>query len=169
MSTPLRSMLAALAIGAGVLAALAGSPAPPPSPDEIGAVELAGWLRDRRPGLLVLDVRSAQAMQRDRLPGARQAAEVAGGAVDTLVLYGDRQLEHVPAVRVSARRVLRLHGGIEAWNEEVLFPAIRSDAPEREQQAFAGRAQLSRYFGGAPRVLDPGMQAARGTRSRRGC
>ena len=159
-------MLASLAICAAALAALARSPEPPPACDEISAVTLAEWIRARRPGVLVLDTRSAQAMERDGIPGARSAADFDGDAVDTVVLYGDRRVDEAPPLRGSPRRVLRLHGGIEAWNRDVLFPVIRGDAPEREKSEFASRAQLSRYFGGSPRVLEPG---ARRTRSRRGC
>jgi hypothetical protein len=70
--------------------------------------------------------------------------------------------------RVGDARLLRLHGGFEAWRDEVLFPHLRADASERERQRFAPRAQLSRYFGGTPRVLEPGTDPAQ-PRSRRGC
>lgn len=168
MNAAIRPALAALALCAAVLAAFARSPEPPLSGDEISAVELAAWIRARRPGLLVLDTRSGDAMERDGLPGARSAADFEGDAIDTIVLYGDRRLDEAPPLRGNTQRVLRLHGGIEAWNEEVLFPAIRADASERQKREFASRAQLSRYFGGSPRVLDPGTDSPR-SRSRRGC
>lgn len=168
MKPAIHRVLAALAICAAALAALARSPEPPPAPDEISAVELAGWIGARRPGLVVLDTRTPDAMERDGLPGARPVAGFDGADVDTVVLYGDRRVDQAPPLRGNPQRVLRLRGGIAAWNEDVLFPVIRSDASEQLQREFAHRAQLSRYFGGSPRVLDPGAQARR-TRSRRGC
>jgi len=167
-----RAVLVLLALVMGTLAAIAGSVVPPLAADEVSAVDLAQWIRDQRPGLLVVDVRSAEAFDRDRLPGARLIADTDADALrsaDTVVVYADagvdaaalRELSNVP-------RVLRLHGGIAAWNEEVLFPVLRADASARQQHDFEARAVLSRYFGGSPRLLDPGASPARG-RSRRGC
>ena len=171
MSRVARIAAACALLAAGALAAVAGAPQPGPASDEVTAVELAQWIRDRRPGLVVVDVRDAEAIAQGSVSGARPLADV--GAIDagaTVVIYGDRDIDAQPlaTLPLAARRVLRLHGGYRAWNAEVLFPTVRSDASEAQQQAFAARAQLSRYFGGTPRQRDPGMRAAQ-TRSRRGC
>jgi len=167
-----RVMLALLALVTGALAAIAGTAAPPPAADEVTAAELAQWIRDRQPGLLIVDVRSAEAFDRDRLPGARLLADIDANALrsaDTVVVYADARADAAVLRGMSnLPRVLRLHGGIAAWNEEVLFPVLRADASARQQRDFATRALLSRYFGGSPQLLDPGASPARG-RSRRGC
>jgi hypothetical protein len=155
---------------------MSGSVAPPPAADEISALDLAQWLRARRPGLLLVDVRTAEAFDADRLPGARLLAEVDAAALraaDTVVVYADARadaegLRGPSNVLATVPHVLRLYGGIAAWNDEVLFPVLRADASARQQRDFATRALLSRYFGGSPRLLDPGAAPARG-RSRRGC
>jgi rhodanese-related sulfurtransferase len=167
-----RAMLALLALVTGTLAAIAGNVAPPPAADEVSAVDLAQWIRDRRPGLLVVDARTAEAFDNDRLPGAHLIADIGADALrsaDTIVFYSDARAD-AGALRglSSVPRALRLHGGIAAWNEEVLFPVLRADASERQQRDFVARAVLSRYFGGSPRLLDPGASPTRG-RSRRGC
>jgi hypothetical protein len=175
MKSTVHATFALLAVAAGMLTAVARNPDPPPAADETSAGELAQWIHDRKPGLLVVDARPAQAGERDRLPGARTLSEVDPGmldAADTLVVYADSRVDG-PAVdalraRSGARRILRLHGGVAAWNEDVLFPVLRADASPRQQREFAPRALLSRYFGGSPRLLDPGASAPRG-RSRRGC
>jgi rhodanese-related sulfurtransferase len=160
---------------AGALAAIAGSPTPPLAADAVSAPQLAEWIRAGRAGLQVLDTRDGDAIAHDRLPGARRAADTEPDAVrgiDTIVVYADSHVDEavveVLRRRWSPRRVLRLHGGIDAWNQEVLFPTLRADASARQQQEFESRAQLSRYFGGAPRVLEPGASSDR-SRSRRGC
>ncbi|MGQ0800235.1 MAG: hypothetical protein ACT4NL_09010 [Pseudomarimonas sp.] len=168
MKPAFHGVLATLALCAAALAARVGSPTSPLAPDEISAVELAEWIRARRTDLVVLDTRTAQALEADGLPGARLAADFEAGTANTLVLYGDQPLTAAPLLRGTPRRLLKLHGGIAAWNRDVLFPVIRSDASQRQQTQFASRAQLSRYFGGSPRVLDPGTQSHR-NRSRRGC
>jgi rhodanese-related sulfurtransferase len=164
--------LALLALATGTLAAIAGSVVPPPAADEVSAADLALWIRDRRPGLLVVDERAAEAFDLDRLPGARLIADIdidTLRSADTVVVYADARADAVALHGLStAPRVLRLQGGIAAWNEEVLFPVLRADASARQQRDFATRAALSRYFGGSPRLLDPGASPARG-RSRHGC
>ena len=157
--------LAIVALAAGALAAVARTPEPAPAPDEISAAELATWIRDRQPGLLLVDLRPDAT---DRLPGAGPLTEADRGAVDTLVAYADRNVDPDAVEALHARRVLRLRGGVAAWNAEVLFPTLRADASGRQRLEFESRARLSRYFGGSPRVLDPGASPDRG-RSRRGC
>ena len=175
MNTIARTLFVLLALIAGSLAAIARSPEPSPAADEITAVALAEWIRDRQPGLAVLDTRVAGAMTRDRVPGARSAIGFDFGALsagDTVVVYAEKDVDEETAERLRqqlrSRTLLRLHGGVEAWNDEVLFPVVRADASRGQQRAFATRAQLSRYFGGTPRVLEPGAAPNR-SRSRRGC
>ena len=170
-----RTTLALAALALGTLAAIAASPLPPLANDEIAAADLAVWLRDRRVGLLVVDARSADAMAQDRLPGARLLVDVDAAmldAADAVVVYADRDVDvrRVETLRRApgTRRYLRLHGGIAAWNEDVRYPVVRSDASAAQQQRFEARAQLSRYFGGTPRRLDPGAANGR-PRSRQGC
>ena len=171
----LRRALAALALCVGGLAAFVGTPRPPLGAEEVSAEELGQWIHDRRPGLVVLDARDAAAMQKDGLPGAQPMNEIDGRAIapdDTVVVYSDRYLpaQTIESLRqrLKVRRVLPLRGGIVAWNADVLFPTLRSDASARQQRAFALRAQLSRYFGGTPRVLDRDETRQR-TQGRRGC
>ena len=175
MSVVARATLAVFALVAGALAAIVGSPQPVLAGDEVTAVNLAEWIREQRAGLLVLDVRPGHTIERDRIPGARPLVGVDIDALrraEIVVLYAAESVDAdvIEALRrhASAQRYLRLHGGIAAWNEQVLFPVVRSDASTRQQQRFVERAQLSRYFGGTPRRLDPGQPTGR-ARSRRGC
>ena len=163
------------ALALGLFAALAGEPRPAPGADEITAIALAGWLRQQRPGLLVLDLRPADTMQGGRLPGARavdQADPQALDAAQIIVLVAEGDIDESDAralhQRWPAATLRRLHGGMRAWNAEVMTPVIRADAPALQQADFAERAALSRYFGGTPQVLDAASLAAR-PRSRQGC
>ena len=175
MNTLARTTLMLLALSSGALAAIVGDPRPSRAADEVAPVELAEWIRDRRPGLLVLDARTAPSIERDRLPGARPLAGVDAAVMSAsaiVVVYADKRVDDATLEalrrRASPHRVLRLHGGVAAWNTDVLFPTIRADASAAQQREFVPRARLSRYFGGAPRVLEPGTSANR-ARSRLGC
>ena len=173
MKATIRRSLALVALAAGAFAALAGDPRPPLRDDEIAAIDLAKRLRDRHEGVRLVDTRAADAIAQDRLPGARALidADLAGFSGDTVVIYADGNVD--PGVvdalpRSSGARYLRLRGGLRAWHDEVLFPVLRADATAAQAQRFEARAQLSRYFGGTPRRLDPGAESGR-PRSRQGC
>lgn len=175
MNAVARRVFALLAFCAGALAAVAGGPQPAPADDELTATQLADGLRTRRGDLVLFDLRTDAAGAPDRLPGARAPDDTALAALkpsDTVVVYAQADVDPARAQalreRVRAPRVLRLQGGIAAWNAQVLYPQIRSDAPARLQREFPARAERSRYFGGTPRRIAPGELAAL-QRGRRGC
>jgi 3-mercaptopyruvate sulfurtransferase SseA len=169
--------LAALALGAALLAALAGSPAPAPrqpalaevaarierEADHVTALELAAWIRARRAGLRVVDLRPPGEFASGRVPTAENrtlgdliAAGVATG--ETLVLYsagGTHAAQAWTLLAVGgAPNVFTLQGGFDAWVREVLNPRRARTATPEEIAEFARVAELSRYFGGQPRIDD---------------
>src|SRR5262249_37978338 len=142
-----RALLAALALVAAAFAAIAGDVAPPAAADEVSAVDLAQWIRDRRPGLLVVDARTTEAFDPVRLPGGRLLEDVDADALASataVVVYTEAGAD--AGTLRGLPRVLRLRGGITAWNDQVIFPVLRTDANVRQQRDFEARAKLSRYF-----------------------
>jgi rhodanese-related sulfurtransferase len=170
-----RPLMAGLVLSAGLLAGLVGSAEPPLSKDEISALDLARRIADHQPGLQLLDLRSQAEFDADHAPGAMLIAQWAASSPsggETLVVYAERSID-ADAVReqlpVSNQRpVLRLRGGFQAWSDQVLFPTLRADATAAQRRAFDEQARLSRYFGGSPRVLGPGLSVDK-ARGRRGC
>ena len=166
--------LAAAALALGLLAPLAGSPykanhaaidvpalarAVAREEDHITALELAQWIKDRHPGLHVLDVRSAEEYERYHLPTAQRLAldslaTTPFRADDTLVLYSEGGAHAAQAwVLLRAlgyRNVYFLRGGLYEWLEQVMNPTL-ADTTAAARDAFARAAMLSRYFGGVPR------------------
>ena len=187
MTRAWRRWLAGAAALAGALAPLAGSPqgragsvaAPGAAPgsidvaelvrlvadqeDHVPAIELARWIRARRPGLRVIDVRSAMEFQIFHLPGAEHIAlealaDTRFGRDETVVLYSEAGIHGAQAWvflrALGHRRVFFLRGGLREWLDDVMSPVIAADAPRAAQAAFAEVAELSRWFGGTPRWLD---------------
>jgi rhodanese-related sulfurtransferase len=124
--------------------------------DHVSAVELAQRIRDREPGLRVIDVRSDSEFDAYHIPSAehlplRALATLKPRDGETLVLYSEggahaaqgwvflRSLGH--------RRVYFLAGGLLDWLEEVMNPALAA-----HDMASERIAALSRYFGGRPRI-----------------
>ena len=166
--------LAITALALGCLAPLAGSPYKPShatidvpalartvarEEDHVTALELAEWIKDRHPGLHVLDVRSPEEYDRYHLPTAERLsldslATTLFHADDTLVLYSDGGAHAAQAWvflrALGYRQVYFLRGGLYEWLDDVMNPAL-ADTTAMARDAFKHAAALSRYFGGVPR------------------
>ena len=166
--------LAGMALALGLLAPLAGSPYKAShatidvpalartvarEEDHVTALELAQWIKDRRSGLRVLDVRSREEYDRYHLPTAERLAldslaTIPFRADDTLVLYSEGGAHAAQAWvflrALGYRNVYFLRGGLYEWLEQVMNPTL-ADTTAAGRDAFARAASLSRYFGGVPR------------------
>ncbi len=180
----IRRGLAIVAAIAGLLAAVSGSPFRSERPasidvaqladviareeDHVTALELAAWIRDRKAGLRIVDLRTAENFATFRLPRSERIALDALPSArftrsETVVLISDGGAHAAQAwVLLRAlghQNVYFLRGGVGEWLDEVMNPASPSE--------------LTRYFGGMPRGnegLDDGSTAATvSTMRRRGC
>jgi rhodanese-related sulfurtransferase len=164
-----KRLLAGAALVLAVLAALAGTSRPGDAAldvtklateieredDHVTALELAQWIRDRKPGLRVLDVRSDSEFAAYHIPSAERMpltalASLAPASDETLVLYsegGAHAAQGWVLLRANGHRnVYFLRGGLLDWMEDVMSPMLPADTTR-------GRvAALSRYFGGVPRA-----------------
>jgi rhodanese-related sulfurtransferase len=164
-----RTILFSLGGVLAVLAAVAGSSRPPRASlnaaalageieresDHVTALELAQWIRDRKPGLRVLDVRSDSEYAAYHIPSAERVPLSALAALhptegQTLVLYSEGGA-HAAQGWVLLRAagvdsVYFLRGGLLDWMDDVMNPIVGTDS------ASARTASLSRYFGGTPRA-----------------
>jgi rhodanese-related sulfurtransferase len=200
--TPLR-LLSGLALLLGGLAAFAGSPyrssrgvvdvdevvaAIAAGRDQVSALELAEWIKDRRLGLRLLDVRDQQAFDDYAIPTAEhlpldRLSRGRFGRGDVVVLYSDDESRAAQAwvlLRATGvREAYVLRGGLSAWVEAVMEPVLAENATPAAKEAWVRVAELSRYFGGRPRIGpaapsgDRGGAPPAGTRAsgfrRRGC
>ncbi len=149
--------------------------------DHVTALELAAWIRERKPGLRVIDVRSAAEFAAYAIPTAenRPLAALMQATFqphETVVLYSEGGAHAGQAwVLLRARGVFNaffIAGGLADWRDEVMAPMLSPNATPQDKQAFDQAADLSRYFGGQPSVGDhpcaaPAVTAPNGRR--RGC
>lgn len=184
------------ALGLGLAAAAAGTPyrhragridlaravqAIDIGDDHVTALELAAWIRDRKPGLRVIDVRPADAFAADAIPTAEHMPletliRTAFKPDEVVVLYSEEGAHGGQAwVLLRALGVFNaffIAGGLADWRDEVLSPVLSPGATPEQKAAFDRTADLSRYFGGQPSVGDPACPAplpAAGPSRRRGC
>ncbi|MDB5673166.1 MAG: rhodanese-like protein [Sphingomonas bacterium] len=125
--------------------------------DHVRARQLAIWIRDRRRGLRVIDVRPAVAFADDAIPTAENVpverlVHVIAAPDDHLVLYSEEGA-HAGQAWVMLRALgvdnaVFIPGGLADWRDEVMFPLLPDDMPAA---ARAEAAALARYFGGSPR------------------
>jgi rhodanese-related sulfurtransferase/uncharacterized membrane protein YedE/YeeE len=168
--------LGSVALVLGALAAFAGSPYRETldvkqlagevtrEEDHVTAIELATWIKDRKPGLRVLDLRPEAEFDEYHIPRAENVAfdallQTRYASTDTLVLISDGGA-HAAQGWVFLRalghqHVYFLRGGLGEWLDEVMNPAKPT--------------ALTRYFGGVPRSgKDTQSNTVRNMR-RRGC
>src|SRR5205807_2671959 len=131
--------------------------------ETVSPVELAEWIRDRKPHLRVVDTRTEAEFDAYHLPRAeRLTSSTTFAPDDTIVL--------VAGGSVRSRNVYVLRGGIQAWIDEVMNPTITAEAAPSARAAYQRASVVSRYFGGVPRVVDKlPARANAATVRRRGC
>jgi rhodanese-related sulfurtransferase len=149
--------------------------------DHVSALELAGWIRAQKPGLRVIDVRPPEAFAVFAIPTAEnipldRLMQTDFAPHETVVLCSEGGAHAGQAwVLLQALGVGNawfIAGGLADWHEQVLTPVLAADAGETEKQAFQATADLSRYFGGQPRIGEPGCAVSAveaSSRRRRGC
>ena len=162
-------ILAILALVLAGVAAVAGDTPAPGGPGEITALDLARAIRETPDGILILDVRDAAAFEEFSVPRARlveggaaaesvlEAARAAGAAPDDLIVIAggqgaDARPGWLALRREGHRRVHWVRDVLGSWLDEIVSPVLPPDASDREREAWDEQADLSRYFGGFPRI-----------------
>ena len=131
-----RRILAALALILGLAAALAGTPRTidvdalakevAAEEDHVTALELAQWIKDRKPGLRVINVGTAAHLPLEEGIPLASIAKTQFAKDETIVLVSDGGAHAAQAWvflrALGHRNVFFLRGGVAEWNAEVLNP-----------------------------------------------
>ncbi len=161
-------IMAGSALVLALFAAVAGTPYAAgadgdSSVSSVHVVDVAEWIRDRRTGLQIVDLRPSEAFDRFNIPTAINV-QLGGLGVSGLdstglvVVYDDgsglaeRGKTILKALGFDSVSVLR--DGVGRWVADILNPAVARDATDMERAEFDRVVDLSRYFGGMPRVVD---------------
>jgi rhodanese-related sulfurtransferase len=168
------SALGIAALGLGILAAFARTPdfnantrvdvralarTVESEEDHVTALELAQWIKDRHPGLRVVDVRSPAEFNAYHVPTAEQIdvgdlVDTPFRIDDTIVLYSEGGA-HAAQGWVFLRalgypHVYFLRGGLYEWLDDVINPTISANPTDSARARWATVMSVSRYFGGVP-------------------
>ena len=128
--------------------------------------ELATWILEGRADYRLVDLRDETAFASYHIPTAEPVAVTELLAHDltrneVVVLYGNDETHAAKAWFMMHAQGFRsaavLGGGLDAWRNEVLFPAAPGpDAGAPAEAEFERRMRVSTYFGGRPRAPDTG-------------
>lgn len=128
--------------------------------DHVTAPELAGWIIEGRADYRLVDLRDEKAFAAYHIPGAERLPPTALLESDLrrnekIVLYSDGGLHAVQSWMLLRARGFKaayaLRDGLDAWKDEVLYPALPANASAREQALYDKAVQVSAHFGGQPR------------------
>jgi len=129
--------------------------------DHVTAPELAAWIVEGRADYRLLDLRTADEYAKYHIPTAENVP--LAGLPDypllrneKVVLYSEGGIHSAQAWMLLRAQgytaVYMVLGGLDAWQDEVLFPTLPADAGPQERARFERSAQVARFFGGQART-----------------
>jgi rhodanese-related sulfurtransferase len=135
--------------------------------DHVTAEDLADRLITGQRDLRLVDLRTPEEFARYHLPGAEnlpltRLPSASWRADEGVLLYSGGDQHAAQAwVMLKARglpSVYELQGGLEAWNERVLFPRLSEPTDAKGKQDNDRKVAVARHFGGSPRgEVAPGV------------
>lgn len=129
--------------------------------DHVTAPELASWIIEGRADYRLIDLRSPEEYARYHIPTAENVTLSALPEYPLLpnekvVLYSGGGIHSAQAWFLLRARgykgVYMVLDGLNAWTDEVLYPAAPAEADAGMQAAFERAASVARFFGGEPRT-----------------
>jgi rhodanese-related sulfurtransferase len=172
---PLNQKLGALALALGALALLAQPHRGPfvkldarelalvveEEVDHVTARELAAWIIEGRADYRLLDLRTGGEYATYHIPTAENVPLT--GLTDypllrneKVVLYSEGGIHSAQAWMLLRAQgyeaVYMVLGGLDAWQDEVLFPTLPADADAQAHAQFERAAQVAKFFGGEARI-----------------
>jgi rhodanese-related sulfurtransferase len=182
-SLTLNQKLAALAFALGALAIFArptGGGAVTIDPNDLARIvqaevdhvepfELADWIMAGRADYRLVDLRDERAFAEYHIPGAQRLpiTELPDAGLphnEKIVLYSDGGIHSAQAWFLLKAKgyqgVYMLLGGLDAWRDEVLFPALAENPTPYQQQRNDKLTAIAQHFGGQPRSGAAAAEAA---------
>jgi len=129
--------------------------------DHVTAEELADWIIQGDTEYRLIDLREEAAFAEYHIPTSENVptSELLDYPLlrnEKIVLYSDGGIHSAQAwMLLRAQRfqgVYILLGGLDSWIEEILFPALPTDATPQQTAEFERVAHVSKFFAGTPRT-----------------
>lgn len=129
--------------------------------DHVDVMELADWIIKGKADFRLLDLRSEKEYADYHIPQAENVS-LAGLSDypllrnEKILLYSGGGIHSAQAWFLLKSRgykgVYILMGGLEEWQDRILFPKLPENADQRELAAFEKTKNVSLHFGGQPQT-----------------
>lgn len=130
--------------------------------DHVNVDDLADWIIKGKSDYRLVDIRSEKEFGNYNIPGSENIP--ISGLLDgnlsrneKIILYSEGGIHSAQAWFLlkakEFKNVYILRGGLDEWNDLVLFPKLSANATEQEKARFEILSAISRYFGGTPQLV----------------
>lgn len=139
--------------------------------DHVAVDDLAGWIIEGRADYRLIDVREKSAYAAYHIPTAEHVpvGQLPDHGLDRnemVVVYSDGGVQAAQAwlllKAMDFKSAVTLQGGLDAWKENVLFPALPETPAADALAAVEQVERVSLFFGGSPRtgggLKEPGAE-----------
>jgi rhodanese-related sulfurtransferase len=129
--------------------------------DKVDAMTLADWLIKEKADFTLVDLRNEKEYSEYNIPNSINIKMEDLLTSDLMrnqkiLLYGDDDVTSAQAWFLlkssNYKAVYILHGGMNVWKNEILFPKLAADTTPEQAAAFEKVKQVSAYFGGTPQL-----------------
>lgn len=129
--------------------------------DHVKVEELADWIIQGKADFRLLDLRTEKEYNEYHIPNSEN---VMTSQLETypllrnekIVLYSDGGIHSAQAwflLRANGYKgVYILLGGLEEWNDKILFPKISANPTKEQFASFDKMKEVSKFFGGSPQT-----------------
>lgn len=130
--------------------------------DHVNADQLADWIIKEKSDYRLIDIRTDKEFDNYSIPGAENIpiTNLLDGDLsrnEKIILYSEGGIHSAQAWFLlkakDYKNVYILRGGLDEWNEVVLYPKLSANASEQDKARFEISSAVSRYFGGTPQLV----------------
>ncbi|MBI5403861.1 MAG: rhodanese-like domain-containing protein [Ignavibacteriae bacterium] len=129
--------------------------------DHVKVDELADWIIQGKSDYRIIDLRTEKEFAEYHIPGAENIPMQTLDKADLMknekiILYSEGGIHSAQGWMILKAKdfkgVYILFGGLEEWNEKILFPKIPENATPEQLAAFEKIKEVSKFFGGTPQT-----------------
>lgn len=129
--------------------------------DHVKVEELADWIIQGRADFRILDLRSEKEYNEYHIPNSENVmtSQLESYPLlrnEKIVLYSEGGIHSAQAwflLRAKGYKgVYILLGGLEEWNDRILFPKLPANPSKEQLTAFDKMKEVSKFFGGSPQT-----------------
>jgi 3-mercaptopyruvate sulfurtransferase SseA len=123
--------------------------------------DLADRLIQKKADFVLIDLRDEAKYNEYNIPSSINSKAININSLglsktQKVILYSDDNLQAAQAWFLlkskNYKGVYMLSGGMAEWKSKILFPEISENATAEEKATFAKIAEISKFFGGTPRI-----------------